>query len=58
MAGMQIDENPYHIHTLSAESQKGAIIIQRCSVENQKGAIATYFVQQQRPSGSQQNIIL
>ena len=25
---------------LSVESQKGAIIIQRCSVENQKGAIA------------------
>ena len=29
----------------SAESQKGAIADQRCSVENQKGAIAIDFVQ-------------
>ena len=28
----------------SAESQKGAIADQRCSVENQKGAIAIDFV--------------
>ena len=40
----------------SAESQKGAIADQRCSVENQKGAIATDFVQRSRPSGSQRNI--
>ena len=30
----------------SAESQKGAIADQRCSVENQKDAIAIDFVQQ------------
>ena len=30
----------------SAESQKGAIADQRCSLENQKGAIAIDFVQQ------------
>ena len=30
----------------SAESQKGDIADQRCSVENQKGAIAIDFVQQ------------
>ena len=30
----------------SAESQKGAIADQRCSVENQKGDIAINFVQQ------------
>ena len=30
----------------SAESQKGAIANQRCSVQNQKGAIAIDFVQQ------------
>ena len=30
----------------SAESQKGTIADQRCSVENQKGAIAIHFVQQ------------
>ena len=30
---------------LSVESQKGAITIQRCSVENQKGDIAIDFVQ-------------
>ena len=30
----------------SAESQKGAIADQRCSIENQKGAIAIDFVQQ------------
>ena len=29
----------------SAESQKGAIADQRCSIENQKGAIAIDFVQ-------------
>ena len=29
-----------HNHISSVESQKGAINIQRCSVENQKGAIA------------------
>ena len=40
----------------SAESQKGAIVDQRCSVENQKGAIAIDFVQQLRPFGSQRNI--
>ena len=34
---------PHVVH--SAESQKGAIADQRCSVENQKGAIATDFVQ-------------
>ena len=31
---------------LSVESQKGAITIQRCSVQNQKGTIAIDFVQQ------------
>ena len=31
--------------TSSAESQKGAIADQRCSVENKKGAIAIDFVQ-------------
>ena len=30
----------------SAESQKGTIADQRCSIENQKGAIAIDFVQQ------------
>ena len=40
----------------SAESQKGAIADQRCSIENQKGDIAIDFVQQWRPSGSQRNI--
>ena len=40
----------------SVESQKGVIADQRCSIENQKGAIAIDFVQQYRPSGSQQNI--
>ena len=30
----------------SVENQKGAIADQRCSVENQKGAIAIDFVQQ------------
>ena len=30
----------------SAESQKGAIADQRCSIENQKGASAIDFVQQ------------
>ena len=30
--------------------------IQRCYIENQKGAITIDIVQQQRPSGSQQNI--
>ena len=30
----------------SVEGQKGAIDIQRCSVENKKGAIAIYIVQQ------------
>ena len=30
----------------SAESQKGVIVDQRCSIENQKGAIAIDFVQQ------------
>ena len=35
------------LHNISsAESQKGAIANQRCSVENQKGAIAINFVQQ------------
>ena len=29
----------------SVESQKGAITIQRCSVENQKGVVATDIVQ-------------
>ena len=33
-------------YILSAESQKGAIADQRCSIENQKGAIAIDFVQQ------------
>ena len=41
----------------SVESQKGVIAYQRCSVENQKGTIAIDFVQQQRPSGSQRNIL-
>ena len=35
----------YYI-TLSAENQKGANAVQRCSVENQKSAIAIDFVQQ------------
>ena len=41
-------ENEYIMITYisSAESQKGAIADQRCSVENQKGAIAIDFVQQ------------
>ena len=34
---------PYFI--ISAESQKGAIVVQRCSIDNQKGAIAIDFVQ-------------
>ena len=37
---------PQNNYFSSAESQKGAIADQRCSVENQKGAIATDFVQQ------------
>ena len=39
-----------------AENQKGVNAVQRCSVENQKGAIAIYFVQRWRPSGSQPQI--
>ena len=30
----------------SAESQKGVVEDQRCSIENQKGTIAIHFVQQ------------
>ena len=30
------------MYSLSVESQKGAINIQRCSVENQKGAIVVH----------------
>ena len=33
-------------HISSAESQKGANAVQRCSIENKKGAIAIDFVQQ------------
>ena len=36
----------YESHISSVESQKGAIIIQRCFVENQKGATAIDIVQQ------------
>ena len=39
------DGEIYILSILSAESQKGAIADQRCSVENQKGAIAIDFVQ-------------
>ena len=49
----------------SVENQKGINAIQRCSVEmfqrcsveNQKGTIAIDFVQQQRPSDCQCNIV-
>ena len=44
---------------LSVENQKGVSTVQ-CSVENQKGAmiaITIDFVQRERPSGSQWNII-
>ena len=34
----------------------GIITIQRYSFQNQKSAIAIYFVQRRRPSGSQQNV--
>ena len=40
----------------SVDNDKGIITIQRCSVENQKGTLATDFVQQLHPSGSQQNM--
>ena len=40
----------------SVESQKGAINIQRCSIENQKGTIAMQSLWWKRPSGSQRNI--
>ena len=40
----------------SVASQKGAIYIQRCSIENQKGAIAVLRIWRYRPSGSQRNI--
>ena len=36
----------FYVHNISAvESQKGAITIQRCSIENQKGTIVIDFVQ-------------
>ena len=36
----------FYFFISSAESQKGVIADQRCSIENQKGAIAIDFVQQ------------
>ena len=45
--GQEIKRDKVHTMSISsAESQKGAIADQRCSIENQKGAIANDFVQQ------------